>query len=391
MFRFRARLQAFAVLALMVAALGMLVPPAAAVQKSSAPERFFDTARAPKDLVRLVIFYPAPNTFRHLLALKAEGMLPIDNLEIVGVYHVKERTDYRESVRFVRDNKLANVHFHAVSAELGIASLYQANAASAEFRKIFDLSDGIIFFGGPDMPPAAYGEETDFRTVVENPYRHYLELSMIFHLLGGGRNPDFKAFLEDRPDYPVLGICLGMQSLWVGTGGTMIQDLWSEVYGKTTVEDVLALPRDEWHKNPYEMIAPHDPALAPYMLHPVRLLPESRVWKAIGPVSDGFPLVASSHHQAADAPGKGFAVAARSMDGKIIEAVEHERYSHVLGVQFHPEFRKLWDPAPEFKIGPDDGALFSFRTVIEARPPSFEFHKRLWSWLFAAVRDGSRE
>jgi putative glutamine amidotransferase len=295
------------------------------------------------------------------------------------VYHVKERTDYRDSVRFIRENNVPNVHFHAISADLGVASLYRKNAASDEFRKIFDLSDGIIFFGGPDMPPAAYGEQTDFRTIVENPFRHYLELSMIFHLLGGLQNPEFKAFLDDRPDFPVLGICLGMQSLSVGSGGTMVQDLWSEVYGKTTVEEAVALPRDQWHKNPYEMIDPLDSSLCPYMLHPIRLLPEGRVWKVMGMATDGHPYVASSHHQAVDTFGKGLRVIARSMDGRIVEAIEHEKFPNVLG--------KLWDAAPEFKIGPDDRELFGYRTVLEANPPSFEFHKKLWGWFFGGVRE----
>ncbi|MHB8055414.1 MAG: gamma-glutamyl-gamma-aminobutyrate hydrolase family protein [Candidatus Aminicenantales bacterium] len=358
--------------------------------EAQAPERFFDTASAPKDNIRLTIFYPAPNTLRHIFALKAQGFIPFENLEIVGVYHVKERTDYRESLRFIQENKIEGVHFHAISADLDVASLYRKNAASDEFRKIFDLSDGIIFFGGPDMPPAAYNEQTDFRTIVENPFRHYLELSMIFHLFGGRQNPEFKAFLDDRPDFPVLGICLGMQSLSVGSGGTMVQDLWSEVYGKTTVEEVLALPRDQWHKNPYEMIDPLDSSLCPYMLHPIRFLPEGRVWKILGMTADDHPYVASSHHQAVDTVGKGFQVVARSMDGRIVEAIEHEKFPNVLGVQFHPEFRKLWEKAPEYRISPDDSELFGYRTVLDANPPSYEFHKRLWNWFFSAVRDTNK-
>jgi len=385
MFRFKAHSPIIFLIALI-----SLAAVSSSAAYAQAPERFFDTASAPKDVVRLTVFYPSPGTLRHLLALKTEGFIPIENLEIVGVYHAKERTtDYGESVKFVRDNNLPNIHFHAVTAELDVASLYRRNAASEEFRKIFDLSDGIIFFGGPDMPPAAYGEKTDFRTIVEDPYRHYLELSMIFHLLGGLQDPGFKAFLDDRPDFPVLGICLGMQSLNVGSGGTMVQDLWSEVYGKMSVEEAIALPADQLHKNPYRMIAPQVPNLSPYQPHKLRLLPEGRVWKAMGMATDGNPYVMSSHHQAVDTFGKGLKVIARSMDGRIVESIENENYPHVLGVQFHPEFRKLWDPTPEFRNTPDDKELFSYRKVIEANPPSYEFHKKLWLWFFGAVKDGS--
>jgi putative glutamine amidotransferase len=377
---------AFILLAAFLAAPGFLqaqAPPPRAAQEN---ERFFDTASAPAAMVRLTVFYPSVNSLRHILALKEQGFIPFDNLEIVGVYHVKERTNYRDSVRFVRDNNLPNIHFHGISADLGIPNIFKKNAASDEFRKIFDLSDGIIFFGGPDMPPAAYGEKMDFRTEVTDPFRHYVELSMIFHLLGGRQDESVKAFLADRPDFPVLGICLGMQSLNVGTGGTMIQDLWSEIYGVETAEDAIALGQQKWHRNPYSMLAPLERTLGPYMLHQVKLAPEGRAWKAIGMTAADRPYIASSHHQAVDKLGLGFRPVAFSLDDKIVEAIEHEKYPNVLGVQFHPEYRKLWDATPEFKYAPDDPDLFGYRTLLEANPPSFEFHKKLWNWFFTKVK-----
>jgi len=385
MSRFKTR--AFALSAFILALLAAF-PGQAQAQE---PERFFDTASAPKDMVRLTIFYPSVNTLRHLLALKEQGFIPYENLEIVGVYHVKEQTNYKDSVRFVEAGKLKNIHFHAVSADLNISSLFKKNAASDEFRKIFDLSNGIIFFGGPDMPPAAYGEEMDFRTVVTDPFRHYVELSMIFHLLGGRQDESVKAFLSSRPEFPVLGICLGMQSLNVGSGGAMIQDLWSEVYGVTTVEDAIALGQQKWHKNPFAMIAPNVRNLAPYMLHQVKLGTGSRIWPVLGMAASDQPYVASSHHQAVEKLGLGFRVTAASLDDKIIEAIEHEKFINVLGVQFHPEYRKLWDAAPEFKFSADDPDLFGYRTFLDANPPTYEFHKRLWNWFFTKVKGAERK
>jgi hypothetical protein len=59
--------------------------------------------------------------------------------------------------------------------------------------------------------------------VITDPHRHYLELSFLFHLLGGFQDESFLPLLEERPEYPVLGICLGMQSMNVATGGDMIR------------------------------------------------------------------------------------------------------------------------------------------------------------------------
>ena len=47
--------------------------------------------------------------------------------------------------------------------------------------------------------------------------------------------------------------------------------------------------------------------------------------------------------QMVDKLGEGIKIAATSLDGKVVEAIEHRKYPSVLGVQFHPEFPILWD------------------------------------------------
>jgi putative glutamine amidotransferase len=78
--------------------------------------------------------------------------------------------------------------------------------------------------------------------------------------------------------------------------------------------------------------------------------------------------------------GKGLKVIATSMDGKIVEAVAHENYPNVLGIQFHPENRMLWEGEAQFKLSPKD-APFSFKGLLEETPPSFAFNKGIWRWL----------
>jgi putative glutamine amidotransferase len=346
------------------------------------PERFFDTAAAPQKQIRLTIFYPTVGSIKALLSLKDQGLIPYDNLEVVGVHHAKERFDYQESIKFVRENKIDWIKFHTVTTELGLDTIYKKNAASDEFRKIFDLSNGIVFFGGPDIPPAFYGQ----KTVITDPYRHYLEISMIFHLLGGSQDAGAKGFLEKRPDFPVLGICLGMQSLNVATGGTLIQDIWTETYGQSRVEDIIALGQLKWHNNPHPRIAPLDRSLITYNIHPVKISAGSRFWTALGLNPADQPYIMSSHHQAADKLGQGFKTVAASPDGKVVEAIEHEKFPNVIGLQFHPEFPIIWDATPKYKFAPEDRDLFGCRTILEAHPPSLEFHKRFWLWFFAKVK-----
>ena len=133
------------------------------------PDRFFDTAGPPAGQVRLVIFYPSVGTIQDLVALKDNGLFPADKLEIIGVYHEKEKTNYQAAIRYAQNNNLTWLKFHRVSAELSLQSLFRKNACSPEFETIFKKSDGIIFFGGPDIPPAVYGQKTNLFTGIEDP------------------------------------------------------------------------------------------------------------------------------------------------------------------------------------------------------------------------------
>jgi putative glutamine amidotransferase len=353
---------------------------------SQTPPRFFDTVKEPHQGSRLTICYPSSGTLKAILALKDQGLLPPAPFELVGIYQAKERTNYKDAQKFVETNKLSWIKFHEVTAQLGPADLFRLNAATKEFKDIFDKSDGLIFFGGPDIPPGAYGQKTSLLTRIEDPNRHYFELSLVFHLLGGSQDASFKGFLETRPNFPVLGICLGMQTLNTGTGGTLVQDVWADTYGKAFVEDIILMGQSNWHTNPWPHLDPLDRKLLPYMLHPIKLDPQSMFCAELKFKPGDEPYIMSAHHQAAGRIGQGFRPAATSLDGKVVEAVEHTRYPHVLGVQFHPEFPMLWDAEPKYKFTPRDKDFFGILAYLKAHPPSFDFHKKLWLWFFAAVQ-----
>ena len=349
-------------------------------------ERDLDRAPEPHSGIRLTILYPSVGTIKALLALRDQGLLPTGALEIVGVYHTQERTNYEEAKKMVREGQLSWIQFHEVSATLTPESLFKANAASREFADIFGKSDGLIFFGGPDIPPSVYGAKTSLLTGIEDPYRHYFEVSFIFHLLGGSQDDSFRGLLENRPDFPVLAICLGCQTLNVGTGGTLVQDIWTEVYGKAFVEDIIQLGQDSWHTNPWRRIRPDDKSILSYMIHPVALGEKSKFRTEMGLEPGDHPSIMSSHHQAALKLGKDLVVAATSLDGKVVEAIEHTRFPNVLGTQFHPEFPIIWDADPKYKFAPADKELFAVNGYLKAHPPSLEFEKKLWTWFFGKLR-----
>jgi putative glutamine amidotransferase len=371
-------------LAVLILALSAAAPlQAQAPQAPRTPDRYLDRVSPNDPSVLLVVFNPEPSNVRALEALRKNRIIDIPNLTVIGVYHVKQTGKFDESRSYVQENKLDWIKFHEVPAEISEPAIFKKNACTPEFEAIVKKADGAIFFGGPDIPPSAFGKKTNLLTEITDPYRHYFEVSAVFHFLGGSRGPGWPARLDSRPKFPVLCICLGFQTLNVGTGGTLIQDIWSELYGKTYVEDVIALGPEQWHNNPYRLLFPADKLMG-YNFHSLELGDKSLFCTAMGFKSSDHPRILSSHHQAIEALGKDLVPIATSRDGKIIEAVVHKKYPGVLGVQFHPEHPMLWDTEPRYRQKPGD-PLTSYNAILTGTPPSLEFNKAIWAWFAARL------
>jgi len=359
-------------------ALGLSIPAAA-----QAPDRALDQLSVKDGNVHLVIFNPEVFNIRALATLRKNGALNIPNLTVIGVYHVRQIGKFEESRKYVADNGLDWFKFHEVTAEISEPVLFRKNACTPEFAEIVKKADGVIFFGGPDIPASVYKKKTSLLTSIEDPARHDLEVSAVFHLLGGSQDDAFTALLDSRPRFPVLGICLGFQTMNVGTGGTLTQDIWAEVYGKTTVEDAIALGPERWHNNPYRLLFPLDKLMS-YNFHSLELGEKGLFCSALGFKTTDHPRILSSHHQAVEKLGKDLVPIATSRDGRIIEAVTHKKYPCVLGVQFHPEHPLLFDAEPRHRLKPGD-PLTSYRAILEGTPPSLAFNKAIWEWFAARL------
>ena len=341
-------------------------------------DRFLDQPRPAGDGVRLVIFNPIVHNLRGLVALREKGILVVPGLTVIGVFHVRQQEDFEAARKFVQANRLDWIKFHAVSAEISEPEIFRKNACTPEVETILKKADGIIFFGGSDIPATVFHPKTSLLTEVEDPFRNYLELSTIFQLLGGSQAPDSHALLDARPGFPILGICLGFQSLNVATGGSLIQDIWSEIYGKSTIEDAIALGPEQWHSNPYRRLSPLDKVMA-YNFHSLQLKGKGK-FQAMDFKPTDHPRVLSSHHQALGELGSGWVSIATSRDGKVVEAIEHQRFPNVLGIQFHIEHPQLWDTEPRFRQKPGE-PLTSYHAILAGSPPSLAFNRAIWTWF----------
>jgi len=335
----------------------------------------------------VLLFHPTAYNLEVFQKLMDEGLFPLDGYHILGVYHPGESYDYSKALAYMDQEQYSQFSLREIKGELGPENIYGEHEASAQFKKLFENSRGAFFMGGPDIPPCTYGEEVHLLTRVTDPFRHYLELSYLFHLLGGSQDPDWLPFMEEEPRYLLSGICLGMQTMNVATGGSMVQDIPSELYGIWQAEDILDLPRDQMHRNYLDYLNTGCEDPTSYHFHKITLMPGMMLTSGIGFKKDVAPLVLSSHHQAIEKLGTGWEIAATSMDGKIIEAIQHTRYPNVLGVQFHPEKPGLFDPEIEHPQGCN--STINFQKAIK-NSDSYLFHLTFWKQL-AQVLQKNRE
>jgi len=163
--------------------------------------------------------------------------------------------------------------------------------------------DGVLLSGGGDIDPANYNETRHPKTNDPDAARDAFELEL--------------ARLAIESDLPMLGVCRGLQVINVAGGGTLIQDIASEVN----------------HPLGHQVDAPLY-AIA----HEVWVSSSSTLAKAMSEELDGGEVlqVNSRHHQAIRQTAPGFEVSATAPDG-VIEAIERPASRYCVAVQWHPE------------------------------------------------------
>jgi putative glutamine amidotransferase len=328
----------------------------------------------------IVLVNPSTWSLNSFLYLVKNKIVDIDDVSWRVVYDSKSDDRYRGGQNLLNKYPSLTIQLEILPEELKEEQLFQENELTDDFRNIYRASDGMLFFGGGDIPPASYGEKTKLLTGIDTPHRHFFELSLIFHLLGGYQNENMVPFLEEKPGYVVYGFCLGMQTLNVATGGTMIQDIPSEVYNLDYIEDIIQLDPNQMHHNYWkDLYAGH--GLSSYQFHQIKLLPGQFWIKDLQMETDFQPYVYSNHHQALEKIGKGFVASATSLDKRIIESIQHNTFQNVMGVQFHPENYQLYQAGEKnYKFSPADSVHRSAYEILE-KYNSLEFHKSYWRYF----------
>ena len=168
------------------------------------------------------------------------------------------------------------------------------DAIAAAPEEALDLLDGLLVAGGGDISPSLYGEPECEETTGVRPGRDNMEVALMRAAL-------------DR-DFPVLGICRGMEMLNVVRGGTLVQEIENK-------EGHLRVPGE-------------------FTSHEVELEPGSLVARAAGAERIA---VRSHHHQGVGELGEGLAVTGHSAGDGVAEAIEDPSLGFALGVLWHAE------------------------------------------------------
>lgn len=165
---------------------------------------------------------------------------------------------------------------------------------------------GVLLAGGGDVRPSIYGEQAHSTFDAAEAGRDEYEIELVRRALDA--------------DVPVFAICRGIQLLNVARGGTLIQDIASQVTG--ALEHKLAVPPHQSFELAHEVWIEKDSLLAKLMREPLAGADNCNV--------------NSRHHQAVKTLGEGLIAAATAPDG-VIEAIEDPSRGFCVGVQWHPE------------------------------------------------------
>ena len=163
-----------------------------------------------------------------------------------------------------------------------------------------EMVDGVLFSGGDDVNPASYGEEQIWGCGDVVPLRDDFEIALL------------KVLLTKSPEKPILGICRGCQILNVGMGGTLYQDLRSQVPG---------------------CIRHQQQQSSHYASHKATVAEGSKLHEIYGSTE---VMVNSFHHQAVKDLGAGLVITARASDGNV-EGFEKPDHPYFVAAQWHPE------------------------------------------------------
>jgi len=204
-------------------------------------------------------------------------------------------------------NVANNTYLNAVRLAGGVPIIIPVTSDDDQIAAILGVIDGLVMTGGEDFDPLKWYNEEPIRSLGSvAPERDEFDVKLVRAAVAKG--------------IPVLGVCRGMQLINIAFGGSLYQDIPSQV-------------KESFVKHRQQ--APGN-----YGTHTIFVDENSLLFQQIGVQN---VVVNSFHHQAVKGVAQGFKVTAKSADN-IAEAMEKSGKINfpdggavIMGVQFHPE------------------------------------------------------
>ena len=166
--------------------------------------------------------------------------------------------------------------------------------------------DGVVMHGGADVWPGSYGEEPLKDAWVGDRIRDLYDLAVVEAFAQAGK--------------PIFGVCRGLQLINVAFGGTLYQDIETQVKGSLRHRDATTYDQN---------------------FHEIDIVPRTHLSQLYPGVQRA--RVNSIHHQGIKDLAPGFEIEAWSMPDRVPEAIRRRGGLHkgyIAATQWHPEFHK---------------------------------------------------
>jgi len=234
-----------------------------------------------------------------IIGISARIHHPVGPVRDLGGVYAKTLHYLEQSVaHWVLAKDVLAVMIPAIESEGLIQRSDMSLASYAEYL------DGLVLQGGADIAPQSYGETPLHPDWAGDAVRDRYEIDLFNAFVAAGK--------------PVIGICRGCQLINVALGGTLFQDIPTQLPAAVSHRDTTMYER---------------------ALHDVSFVAGSKLAQL-------YPGVAQSkintiHHQAVKDLGRDLVIEALGVPDGVVEAIRWRGPSYVFGMQWHPEFLAL--------------------------------------------------
>jgi putative glutamine amidotransferase len=197
-------------------------------------------------------------------------------------------------------DRLAHTYIEAICGAGGIPLLLPTHLSSEEILALRDRLDGILLSGGGDIDPERF---------------HGVPSAAISDVCTARDDLEFRLVqLSLETDWPLMGICRGVQVINTVLGGNLYTDIPEQFDSQILHDTSPENGRD-------------------YFAHEVTIVGGTRLAEILGQKK---LWVNSFHHQAVKLTADRLQVSATASDG-LIEGLELPEKRFFIGVQWHPE------------------------------------------------------